>query len=78
MRIYVFSKLCTSNFTYSGRDNLGYYSILEKAYNQLKKYIDVVPTLEYISKIIERNGYYDITNKYYTSQFRIQIEKLDE
>lgn len=78
MMIYVFSRLDKNILTYSGRNNLGYYSTLEKAYNKLKKYIDNIPTLEYIDSMIKRNRYYDIIDKSYTSEYRIKIEKLDD
>lgn len=78
MKIYVFSELSKNIITYSGRKNLGYYSTLEKAYVELKKYIDDVPSLDYVGKMIKRNGYYDIVNKYYTTEFRISEEELDK
>lgn len=77
MTIYILSKLNKNIMTSFTREDLGYYSTIEKAYNKLKKYIDNIPTLNYISNMIERNGYYDIIDKYYTFEYRIKIEKLD-
>lgn len=78
MMIYILSNLDKNITTSFGRNNLGYYSTIEKAYDALKKYIDNLPTLNHINSMIERNGYYDIINKYYTSEYRIQIEKVDD
>ena len=78
MIIYVLSKLNNQDVVFSGRDILGYYSNLTNAYNKLKKYINDIPDMDYVNRQIERNGYYDIPNDYYTSHYRIAKETLDK
>lgn len=77
MLIYVLSEINQSIILSSGQHEIGYYSTLNNAYNKLKKYIDNIPELHYIQKLIERNGYYDISDKYYTTKYIIKKVKLD-